>query len=347
MSDIMRRLLLHEILRAPEGADAGAEVVMDEGADTGEVQEGAEGAGGAEAASGAKEGADTNAGGSGDSGEGSGDGKGEDGEGEGSETEQPKFSVALTDDVRDQIAGEDKDLRKLLGRYTSVKTLAQALKNAQGKIAKGPEKREMPDPTDAKAMAEWRKAEGIPDDPSGYELPETVKSRLTDADKPLISSFAEYAHKRGAKPDAVNLATEWYFDTMEAMDGERIAQDNEAKSKAEEELRADWGSEYKANLRLAASMVESIPGVGKDWSNARLPDGRRLGDIPDFVIWAAEQGRQTFGDAAFVSDDSQARHNNRRAEIEGIMKTDINRYYAEGLDKELAEILKREEKRRA
>lgn len=340
MSELVRRLLLPGPMWAPEDGDGSAEPEkIDEGADeitdadatvTVDTEENAEAEG--DATADADQDATTD--------EGDGDQNADDGG-------EAKPSVALTDEMRDTIAGGDKELRKLLGRYTSYKTLAQALRNAQAKIAKGGEKRAMPDPKDEKAMAEWRKAEGIPDDPSGYELPDAVKSRLTDDDKPLISSFTEYAHQRGATPAAVNLATEWYFDTLEAMQGERTAADNEARSRTEEELRADWGTEYKANLRMAASLVEGIPGVGKDWSEARMPDGRRLGDIPDFIMWAAEQGRATFGDAAFVSEESATRHGNRKKEIETIMQTDINRYWSEGLDKEYNEIVAREQKRRA
>ncbi len=236
---------------------------------------------------------------------------------------------------------------KLLKRYGSLNGVVKALKEKETLIRSGKLKRDMPDPKDEKAMAEWRKAEGIPDDPTGYTLPETVTKRIGDDDKPLLSNFTEFAHAKGANQQAVAIATEWYAELKEAQATKQLEFDAQATESAEDALRSEWaGGEYRANLTLGHRFMEQIPGVGKDWMEARLPDGRRLGDVAEVVKWASDMGREQFGDAAFATDDSAARHNNRKAEIEGIMKSDIRRYWAEGLNKEYAEILEREEKRR-
>jgi hypothetical protein len=95
----------------------------------------------------------------------------------------------LPDDWRDIAAAGDDDTLKLLKRYGSISGVAKALKEAQATIRGGKLKTIMPDPKDEKAMAEWRKAEGIPPDPTGYKLPDEVVKRLTDEDKPILSSF--------------------------------------------------------------------------------------------------------------------------------------------------------------
>src|SRR5690606_27267139 len=226
----------------------------------------------------------------------------------------------------------------------SMSGILKALKEAQDTIRSGKLKSAMPDPKDEKAMAEWRKAEGIPDDPTGYKLPETVQKRLVDDDKPMLSSFTEFAHKKGAGQAVVDVATEWYIETMEAMESERASRDKEAAEAVEDALRKDWAhSEYKANTQLAGRFLESIPGLGGEWTEARLPNGRRLGDNAAFVAWAAEMGRDKFGDVAFATSDSEKRHSDRKAEIEKIIGTD--EYFEKGLDKEYNEILQRELKR--
>ena len=337
MTDFMRRLLLPYPYLAPEdeGAGGGETDKVDEGdaaeGEGADVDEGKAVEAEAEGGDGAEEGAE-------------GADKGKDAD-EGDKASE--VAASFPENWRELAADGDDELLKELKRYGSVKNVVKALKESKDTIRSGKLKRDMPDPKDEKAMAEWRKSEGIPDDPTGYELPDTVKTRMTDEDKPIIASFTEYAHQKGATPAAVNLAAEWYFDTLEAMEGERIAKDNEARETAEETLRKDWGGEYKANLQLGAQFVSGIPGVGKDWTDARMPDGRRLGDIPEFVSWAADMGRGEFGDPVFATSDSIERHNSRKAEIEGIMKADINRYYKEGLDREYSEILQREERKRA
>lgn len=263
-------------------------------------------------------------------------------------TEKDAAKGDWPDDWRERLAGGDEDIANAIKRYGSPKGVAKALKEAQALIRSGKIKRDMPDASDEKALSEWRKEQGIPDDPTGYKLPEVVTKRLTDADKPVLADFTAFAHAKGAPQSVVDIATEWYVNSLENMEAERIAADTAAAEAAEDALRKDWAhGEYKANMTLAKRFIEGIPGVGQNWSEARLPDGRRLGDMPEFVAWAADQGRAAFGDAAFASPDTAQRHQARKTEIEQTMKTDIRKYYESGMDKEYAEILARESRRKA
>lgn len=259
------------------------------------------------------------------------------------ETDKGQDKPGLPDDWRELASNGDDDALKLLKRYGSLNGVVKALIEKDKLIRSGKIKRDMPDPKDEKALAEWRKAEGIPDDPSGYSLPDTVKKVMTDADKPMLASFTDYAHKKGAPQAVVDIASEWYFDMATRAAEDQTAADAEARDTAETELRKDWAhGEYKANTTLAKRFVESIPGVGDVWEEARLPDGRLLGSVPEFIQWASDQGRSQFGDVTFATADSEARHASRRAEIEKIRDTDFDRYEAEGLDKELIKLTEKE-----
>lgn len=255
--------------------------------------------------------------------------------------------AALPDNWRELAAGEDEDALKLLKRYGSLNGVVKALSEAQKTIRAGVKRPEMPDPNDEKAMAAWRKAEGIPDTAEGYKLPEPITKRLIDADKPILANFTEFAHGKNAPPAFVEMASEWYVNMSEQAAEQQKASDATAKEAAEDALRDSWSrDEYKGNLTLAKRFLEGAGGIGDVWTEARLPDGRLLGSIPEFVQWASDMGRTAFGDVVFASTDAESRHAGRRTEIEGIMKTDINRYFKEGLDKEYNEILQRDEKRR-
>jgi hypothetical protein len=250
------------------------------------------------------------------------------------------------EDWREQLAGGDEAFLRQLKRYSSPTTFANGFKEREALIRSGKVKRDAPDPSDEKAMAEWRKEQGIPDKPDGYKLPDPVIKRLTDEDKPVLASFLEFAHSKGAPPQAVEIASEWYISQMEAAAEQRAQVDNEATQTAEDMLRKDWGPEYRGNITLAKRALESIPGVGASWAEFRGPDGRRLGDNPDFIMWAADIGRDQFGHNTFATGDGDARHTSRLAEIETIMKADIDRYYSEGLQKEHAELKAVELKRK-
>lgn len=249
----------------------------------------------------------------------------------------------LPDDWREIAAGKDDATLKLLKRYGSLSGVAKALKEAQDTIRSGKVKAAMPDPKDEKAMAEWRKGEGIPEDATGYKLSDEVQKRLVPEDKPILSSFTEFAHKKGARPDVVEIGTEWYVEMAEAAQAKQIDQDKVQKGEAEDTLRKDWShGEYKANMTMASRWVETVPGLGKDWSAVRGPDGRMLGSNPEFVAWAAENGRDRFGDVAFTTSDSERKHTMRREEIEKIRNTDFARYENEKLDVELRGLIEKD-----
>lgn len=250
------------------------------------------------------------------------------------------------DNWRDDMAGGDDDVAKAIARYSSPKALARALKEAQATISAGKTKTVKPDASDEKAMAEWRKAEGIPPDPTGYKIPEAIQKRMVDEDKPILSNFTEYAHKKDAPPAFVEMASEWYVEMAEAGAAKQAEDDKAASEQAEDTLRKDWAhGEYKANSTIAKRWIESVPGLGAKWAEARV-DGRRLGDIPEFFAWAADQGREKFGDVSFTTSDSEKRHTAEKEELETLMRTDIDKYYETGADKKYAAVLEKELKRR-
>lgn len=250
------------------------------------------------------------------------------------------------DDWRERAVDGDEELLKEAARYGSMKNIIKALRDAKLTIRSGKITKPMPDASDEKAMSEWRKEQGIPDDPSGYKLPESVTKALTDEDKPVLATFTDFAHKKGLPNSAVEVATEWYVSTMDSIAEQRAAEDNEAREAAEDTLRKDWAhGEYKANMTLATRAIESVPGVGKNWAEFRGPNGQRLGDIPEFIAWAADLGRNQFGDVTFANGESERKHTARKQEIEELMRTDINAYREKGWDREYERILEKEAKR--
>jgi hypothetical protein len=124
---------------------------------------------------------------------------------------------------------------------------------------------------------------------------------MVDEDKPILSSFTEFAHKKGARPDVVEIASEWYVEMAEAAQAKQSETDKIASEEAEDTLRKDWAhGEFKANTTIAHRFIEGIPGVGVKFAEARV-DGKRLGDLPEFIAWAADMGREKFGDLAFTT----------------------------------------------
>lgn len=264
-------------------------------------------------------------------------------EGEDKATDEAKPD--WSEDWRERMANGDEAMLKVLKRYSSPTTFAKGWKEREDLIRSGKLKAAKPDGTDEKALAEWRKENGVPDDPTGYTIPDTVKEVLVDADKPLVAAWFEDAHAAGMPQEMAAKGIEWYGKIIGQLQEQQSTADVSYREAAEDALRKEWShAEYKANTTLGARWLASTP-LGETWADLRTPDGRRLGDNPDFMMWAADNGRQSFGDVSFATGDAERRHVARKEEIEAVMNSDINRYFHEGLDKEYAQILEKETKR--
>jgi len=235
------------------------------------------------------------------------------------------------EDWRDKLAGEDKDFRKRLDRVASMADFSKSYREAEKKITGGKKgvvalDEPMPDPEkDPEGLKAWREARGVPATPEDYAIPDTVKDLVTDADKPLIAAFTSSMHQKGISAAAVGPVMEWYFEQQQAGLDETIAKDKELNESLQEELRGEWGSEFRANSTLAKRMGEKLFG-DLPWTEARMPDGRRLGDVPAMLRALASAATAEFGDVSFAGEQAASKTVAREAEIREIMRTDFDRY---------------------
>lgn len=234
-------------------------------------------------------------------------------------------------DWRAKMAGTDKELLKDLERYDSPAAVAKANAEAKKKLRSGrpADDEPMPDvekePDKAK---EWRKARGIPDDPTGYAVPDTVKALVTDADKPRLTAFTEAMHAQGIPSSAAGAVMEWYFKEQDAIATAIAETDKENGESLQEELRSEWGTDFRPNSTLAKRYAEKVFG-DVPWTEARLPDGRRMGDDPRILRAMADAGRAEFGDVSFANSDSANKTMARKQELEIMMRDDRAKYMAD------------------
>jgi hypothetical protein len=234
------------------------------------------------------------------------------------------------EDWRDKLAGGDAAARKRLDRFKAPGDIFKSYTELESKFKSGKPVDDEPMP-DAEAepekAKEWRKARGIPEDPTGYAVPETVKNLVTDADKPRLTAFTEAMHAKGIPTSAAGAVMEWYFQEQDAIASAIAENDKEHSEKLQEELRSEWGSDFRANSTLAKRYAEKVFG-DVPWTEARLPDGRRMGDIPEMVRALADAGRSEFGDVSFASGDAANKTMARKQELEIMMAEDRPKYMA-------------------
>lgn len=203
-------------------------------------------------------------------------------------------------------ANERKAAETLLTRYQSVDQALAAVVEREKVIRAGGHKNPLigaappaaDKPDEVKA---WREANGVPAEPTGYEIPKAAADAVTDADKPIVSEFFNQAHQSGVPKAAAETAVQLYFGIRDQQIEAEIARDKELETDTAVELKTVWGSEYKGNSNLATQYAEAVsPGL----LDARL-NGIQIRHIPEVMKAFAQAGLQKFGDSAFVGENAQ------------------------------------------
>ncbi|GJD92928.1 hypothetical protein [Methylobacterium iners] len=197
------------------------------------------------------------------------------------------------DDWRETLANGDEALLKQLKRYTSPANFAKAGHEAQLRIRAGEAKAPLPKDATPEQLEAFRKENGIPEKPEGYEPKPSNGYVFGEADKPALDSFKAHAHAHNWTPEQFNVAADWYAQEQERMVAAQAEQDAGFKQEADDQLRADWGPDYRRNLSTVQNFLATAPdGLADRLLGGRLADGRRAGDDPAMLQWLARTARE-------------------------------------------------------
>lgn len=202
----------------------------------------------------------------------------------------PSFKLPEDFDWRTHFAGGDEKLLKLAGRYQSPKALLEGTAQLRAKLSSGKVIEPLGDDATDEEKAAFRKALNVPDAAADYEksLPEGYV--LGDDDKPRAQLLFDKMHAVNASPAAVNAALEVHQHLIEEQQAALADADAEAKDRAIEEMRDEWGADYKRNLNVAKSYLDTLPEpVANALKNGRGPDGMALANNPAIIRWLTAQ----------------------------------------------------------
>ena len=202
------------------------------------------------------------------------------------------------DFVKAQVEGLGKDWREdfsiegdekwdnQLQRFASPADLGKSYREAQATISAGNTSNPLPENATDEDLSIWRQENGLPSEGKGYleSLPDGLV--IGDDDKPLVEGFMDTLLGVNATPEIAHAALGWYNDFQEQQTLAEAELDASNKQACDDELREQWGTEYRANSNLATAFIErnfgeksrdafinGRDGEGKAWMhNAELMD---------------------------------------------------------------------------
>lgn len=270
-------------------------------------------------------------------------------------------------DWRDRLAGDDKQFRKQLDRYSDLGAIGKKLRSLEGKLSSGEYKRDLPENASAEEVAAWRKENGIPQKAEDYvaKLALGEGMVLSEADKPVIAEFAAAALEGAIKPDQFNALVQTYYKIGDARKQQQELADAEYHDFSVAELQELWpGAEYKRNRQAVSDMMAGWPADLRDGvlaARAPLFDkaGKylgdfKLGDVPAFVQQMATLARELNPAATLVPNtggDPAKGVEDRIAELTKMMGKRDSDYWkgpkANALQQEFRELIDARDKMKA
>lgn len=188
------------------------------------------------------------------------------------------------------MAGQDAEFRKRLERFSDENAFATSYRSLEQKLSSGEYRPVAPFPEKGtpEQQAAWYAERGIPTQPSHYKI-QLQGIVPGEDDKPMLESFAKYAHSRKWSNEQFNQAADWYYKEVDARRAAIEQADADHRQAAEDRLRADWGSDYRKNHQIMQNFVAGLPeGVRAALLGGRGPDGRPLGDNAELIKWMTQ-----------------------------------------------------------
>lgn len=233
-------------------------------------------------------------------------------------------------DWRTELAAGDEKLLGFLGRYASPKAFAEAAKKDRDTLRNGSALKPLSEDATEEEIAAYRKAFNVPEAPDKYleALPDGLV--VGDDDKPAISQFAEAMHKANAPKAVVDAAIQTYYDIVDAQEAELIQRNEQAKDAGINDLRDEWGADYRRNINVVASYISTLPEAVQSIINeGSMSDGTLIGNNPEVLRWLAAQALDANPLATVVpgSGADQAKGiDEEMSEIERVMREERSRY---------------------
>lgn len=220
------------------------------------------------------------------------------------------------------MAGGDEKMLAELGRYATPKDVNDARRAAAERISKGDIRAPRPaDDAPPEQLAEWRKAQGIPEKHTDYKLELKDGLVVGEADKPLLDSFLQSQHAKDATPAEVNRSVSWYFEHQAAQIEARDNADAEYRSNQEEILRKDMGADFKRNVRIVNEFLQTAPpGVAEKIMGGRDHNGRLFAADAGVISWLTNLALERNPIASVVSGSGPAAIAAMETELAGLTK---------------------------
>lgn len=257
--------------------------------------------------------------------------------------------------------GKEKDrLLRQLGRYVDPAAIFAKTRELESKFSAGGLIKIPGKDATSEEIADFHKALGVPEKADDYieNIHLDNGAVIGDADKPLLDSMLNVAHKAGATQPVVDAVVNWYYATQEEQAADLDESDDTFRRESESALKEEFGPTYRRHVNAIGSLFTGTPG-GADINNSnsfyarlmggRFTDGQVIGNDPDmfrFLSWAVQE----INPAATITEDGDQGGKSideELKEIQKLHKEDEKKYWSNEVQSRELELIAAKQKLQA
>jgi len=184
---------------------------------------------------------------------------------------------------REVWAGGDEKALSRLQRFTSPDAVFKSYREMEARFSNAKFKTELPANATPEQIAEYRRENGIPEEPTKY-YDGIKKVTIGEEDRPIVNKFLERMHAANATTPVVEAALDAYYAIQEEQQAADIDAQKLYKTEQEDVLRQKWGPDFRSNINAIRNTFASMP--------EELREG--------IESWTDHQGNLLLNNAAFL-----------------------------------------------
>lgn len=204
-------------------------------------------------------------------------------------------SMGWGDDWRIRMAGGSSNEAevKQLERYESPDQVWRKARELEKKLSAGELRPVLAKNATPDEQAAYRKAHGIPEKPEDYKVNLPAGKQAPKEDDAFLKSFLKAAHEENYSQSQVDKAINSFYEEVERQSAAVGEAEEAAVQKADDQLRQEWGSDYRLNMAMAEALLSRAPAGFRDrFMNGYLDDHTPIRASTEAWKWLVQMERE-------------------------------------------------------
>lgn len=200
------------------------------------------------------------------------------------------------DDWRTRMAAASTDPEKelkQLERYESPEQVWKKARELERKMSSGELRSTLPKGATPEEVARWRADNGIPAKPEEYKINMPAGKQAPKEDDAFLKSFLKSAHDSNYTQTQVDNAINAFYAEVDRQTEAMSEAEKKAVEVCEDQLRKDWGGDYRTNKAMAEALLARAPDGFRDrFMNGYLSDHSPIRASADAWKWLVQMERE-------------------------------------------------------